>query len=186
MSDCIVEVINSIPGIENLSYLELGSDQGVNFSNIKCKDKESVDVNGKATHTMTTKKFFAQNKRRFDIVFIDADHSSSAVVQDFNSSIEICNKYIFLHDMFPACEEHTAPRCCNDSYRVLHYMVNVRCVNVATLNTDSGLSFVNSPFTPIENLASIYPCNYKEFLGAMKKFKRYTVDEMKDLFKDNV
>ena len=185
MSDYIVEIVNSLSDIENLSFLELGTDQGVNFKNILCIDKESVDINGKATHNMTTEKFFKTNNRRFDIIFIDADHKSTSVVDDFNSSIEICNKYIFMHDMYPPCEEHTAPQCCNDSYKVLHHMVNVFGITVHTLNTDSGLSFVKIPCNKIGNL-DIYPSNYGEFLNVMRDFRRYTVEEMKDLFKGDL
>lgn len=55
------------------SYLEIGTYRNVNFDKIKIDVKVSVDPDpeAKATYQMTSDEFFAVNKDKFDIVFID-------------------------------------------------------------------------------------------------------------------
>ena len=67
------DIINTMPGIENCSYLELGIRDNINFEAIKCKTQMSVDINGRAQFTGTTDEYFAQaDIPNFDIIFIDA------------------------------------------------------------------------------------------------------------------
>lgn len=52
------EIVNEIAGIEDLTYLELGTYNNVNFNAIKCREKQSVDTNGSAMFTGTTDESF--------------------------------------------------------------------------------------------------------------------------------
>jgi hypothetical protein len=90
-------IINNIDQIENYSYLELGVNDNINFYQIKCKDKFSVDMNGQAMFTGTTDKFFEEfsKNKKFDIIFIDANHNYDYVLRDFNNSIDHASKWIF-------------------------------------------------------------------------------------------
>ncbi len=141
MSKYIAELVNSIPGIETMSYLELGLYNGNNFRRIRAADKESVDIEPltKPTHLMTTDEFFRQNKRRFDIVFIDADHRIESVIKDYNNAIQICNKFIFIHDMVPDCKQAASPefqqgKWCGDGFKMLAWFLKYGIGNFKVLN----------------------------------------------------
>jgi predicted O-methyltransferase YrrM len=96
------------------SYLEIGVQNGASFNQVKCKDKVGVDpdINVKQYVNdcliMTSDDFFAQNKRNFDIVFIDGLHEFKQVYTDIINALKILNKggTIVCHDMLPPDELH--------------------------------------------------------------------------------
>lgn len=166
MSLYAADLINSIYNIEELSYLELGIWYGNTFNKIKCKDKVSVDTQFPATFNCTTDEFFQHNNRRFDIVFIDADHSYPSVCRDFNNSVFTVKKYIVVHDLVPPDKNHTKPDACGDSYKLLHYIVqNVDYANYFTLNRpeDCGLTIFRRPF-PLIPIDSNLKIEYDDFV----------------------
>jgi len=67
-------IMNTLNGIEDKSYLELGVFKNYNFNAIKSNNKFSVDLNGRALFTGTTDDYFASidENKKFDIIFIDA------------------------------------------------------------------------------------------------------------------
>lgn len=164
MSSLIVDVVN-IDNATPLSYLELGTGDGVNFKQIKWEDKISVDINGKATYTMTTDEFFKQNTRTFDIVFIDANHDFDYVVRDYINSIKICKKVLIIHDMFPVSEILSHSKYCSDSYKLLAYFVDSN-FNYKTVKHDHGLTLLSFPFKELDlNLLEKYRnLPYQEFI----------------------
>jgi len=92
------------------SYLEIGVDNGINFSNIICEKKVSVDpnTNTSAMHHVTSDDFFISNTDMFDVIFIDGLHHADQVYRDIENSLKFLNPggYIVCHDMNPIKEEH--------------------------------------------------------------------------------
>ena len=179
------EIINEIENIEDYSYLELGIHDNTNFNKIKCRNKHSVDMNGKALFTGTTDEFFAQNNKnnRYDIIFIDANHDYDYVLRDFNNSVKICNKWIILHDMVPPDEKHTSKKLCSDSYKVLYYMKNKTKLDVFTLDHECGLTFVRMPGVELKSNSSISNLSYKDFVAFISQVKLYSKDELKKVLR---
>ena len=76
------------------SYLEIGLDNGLNFSKIKIDNKKSVDPalgqysHAKPTYKLTSDDFFKQNKDKYDIIFIDGLHHSEQVYRDIKNSLD--------------------------------------------------------------------------------------------------
>ena len=108
-------VINQLAlQINAKTYLEIGVDNGINFRNVKCPNKTSVDPaegrykSAKPTHKMTSDLYFESFKDdRYDLIFIDGLHHSEQVLKDINNSLKILNEggYIICHDMNPMTEE---------------------------------------------------------------------------------
>lgn len=88
------------------SYLEIGVyNKEWNFYKIICKHKVGVDPNPSvcATHAVTSDDYFASNKEKFDIIFIDGLHHCDQVVKDIDNSLLHLNKggTIVVHDCNP-------------------------------------------------------------------------------------
>ena len=105
------DIINAlIQKFNYKSYLEIGYRDGVCFNKIKINDKVSVDPAAEgATHILTSDTFFKQNKRTFDIIFVDGLHTSKQVEKDIINSLNSLNKggRVVCHDMNPLVEETT-------------------------------------------------------------------------------
>ena len=101
------EIINSLILNNNFkTYLEIGvRNPDDNFNKIVCYDKVGVDPepSAMATHVMTSDDFFAQNKKTFDIIFIDGLHLREQVLKDIENSLATLNDegFIVCHDCLP-------------------------------------------------------------------------------------
>ena len=149
MSFSIVPIINSIPGIENMSFLELGVWDGKNHAQIRSKDKSSVDSAMPADYRMSTDDFFARNQRRFDIVFVDADHRLEGGLRDYDNATKICDKLIFMHDLFPdhAVQATETGEYAGNVFRLLYHIIRTnQQVEYYVLDGDCGMTVFLPPF----------------------------------------
>lgn len=115
------------------SYLELGISDGRTFKLLERRIPNSVGVDfrdwlgsnkvGKFFH-MKTDEFFSQNEDTFDLIFIDADHTSQQAIKDFENSLKILNKNgtIVIHDTDPINKNYLAIQFCNDSYKLVDFI----------------------------------------------------------------
>jgi predicted O-methyltransferase YrrM len=116
------------------NYLELGTYDGHNLSEISTicnvvgvdiKDEHRLSQRfGSKFFLGTTEQFFAQNRRSFDVIFIDADHNFQSVKKDFIASLKILNPMglIILHDTDPSESKLMEPGYCGDSYKMVRYL----------------------------------------------------------------
>lgn len=189
MDDSCSIIVNSILQVTDLSYLELGLKTGGNFKKICCSNKTSVDVEPKykANYIMTTDKFFENNKKSYDIIFIDADHHYEQVLKDFNNAVAVCNKFVILHDLVPSKKEYVAQHKCGDAYKLLWYLAVNTDYTILTLNCDQGLTFVKMPINPIAPPEEVKGLRYEEFEDFIKGFTIYTIEQMQYIVgKNNV
>jgi hypothetical protein len=124
------DIINSLIKKYNYkSYLEIGLDNpNHNYNLIDCELKECVDPyfeddhkNGYdnkldkkfmeetlkiLTYRMTSDEFFNQNKKKYDIIFIDGLHTKEQVSRDIINSLKCLNLNgkIVVHDCLPGNE----------------------------------------------------------------------------------
>lgn len=119
-------------------YLELGYQRGACFNvvapladeayaidiidNYKCiKDNENI-IHYHGTSTNFLKKH--DEDKKFDLVFIDADHNHKASLSDFELVLPLVNDngLILLHDTYPICEELLNSHYCSDTYKTAEYI----------------------------------------------------------------
>jgi hypothetical protein len=103
------EIINAlIKKFGYKSFLEIGTQNGVNFEKIECAHKVGVDPdhNSKTIHYMTSDEFFDINTESFDICFLDGDHNSISAHRDIVNAYCCLNPggTIVVHDLLPTDE----------------------------------------------------------------------------------
>lgn len=145
------DIINKIIEENNYkSYLELGFGSGYNFNKIKCKNKTSVDVNGKADFNDGDLAFFDKNDEEFDCVFVDSKHEAEHVRKVISESLKVLSKdgCIILHDVYPPDEKsQLLPRqqkiFCGDVWRAaVGFIESYPDVRVETYRELYGLTVI--------------------------------------------
>ena len=127
------------------TYLEIGvQTTEQNFDKIKVKNKTGVDPNNKGNNikTMKSDAFFAQNKEKFDLIFIDGDHSYKQSKKDFDNSLASLNDggCIIMHDVIPDNQEYTKLHWCGEVWKTASL---ISCeYDVRTYKQDHGVLVV--------------------------------------------
>ena len=181
------EIINYLPNIENKSYLELGINDNANFNKIKSKNKLSVDINGSAMFTGTTDDFFKNldQKEKFDIIFIDANHDYDYVMRDFNNAVHHCNEWILIHDMIPPSKKYIQSKFCSDSYKLLKFFIEKTKFSVYPMIDNFGLTLIKMPALEITITDEYKNLDYKTFCSFINTVKLYSSEEIIDVLRNN-
>jgi len=100
------DIINHLIKINNYkSFLEIGTQKQINFSNVEIENKICVDPDPESNpdFLMTSDEFFEINKNTFDIVFVDGLHHSDFAYRDIINSLGVLNKNgcVVVHDCIP-------------------------------------------------------------------------------------
>lgn len=135
------------------NYLELGILDGSVFKQVakNCVNATAVDIvprnfelpeNGKY-YMGTTDEFFRQlpPNEKFDMIFVDADHSHEQSLKDFINaqSFLVDDGIIVLHDTYPINSEYLSPNLCYDAYKTALYIKN---------HMSDDFELVTLPFPP--------------------------------------
>jgi len=151
----ISNIILSTNGLQK-TYLEYGVRSGSSIEPISALvfSAVGVDISGyvprakNITFKQTTTDNFSEKflpSLTFHYAFIDADHSSKQVLEDFSHVWQHIQKdgYIFLHDTYPCLQEMIQPRFCNDCYLVPLTLKKVyKDIEIVTLPLNPGLTIV--------------------------------------------
>lgn len=119
-------------------YLELGYQRGACFNVIAplAEEAYAVDIldnykyiknNKNLTYYHRTTTAFLKNhdkNKKFDLVFIDADHKHESSLSDFKLVLPLVNDngLILLHDTYPTCEEQLSSSYCSDTYKTAEHI----------------------------------------------------------------
>ena len=91
------------------SFLEIGTQERINLSNINIDKKISVDPDPESNpdFILSSDDFFKQNIDRFDIIFVDGLHHADFVYRDIINSLKILNPggCVVVHDVIPSSYE---------------------------------------------------------------------------------
>ena len=147
-------------------YLEIGCDQDQLFSKVKIKNKTGVDPTNGGNIRKTSDEFFKENKKKFDIIFIDGLHTYNQVKKDILNSINCLKEegIVLVHDCMPdSLSKQAVPR-----YRM-------------SWNGDVWKAIVD--LRQNENL-EIYTCKIDQGIGVIKKKRNSSILKMEKNIKD--
>jgi hypothetical protein len=151
-----IDIINHfIKKYNYKSYLEVGVQNGISFKgvNLPIENKVGVDpdLNSRATIYLTSDEFFKENKKTFDIIFIDGMHEADFVYRDIINSLKILNEggVILCHDCLPFDEDsQKVPRMtkrwtgdCWKAFVKLRY--ERRDLKMKVVDTDCGVGIIH-------------------------------------------
>ena len=163
------------------NYLEIGCHNNEVFDKIEI-EKIGVDPISGGNYRGTSDKFFKENLKKFDCIFIDGLHEYSQVRKDILNSIEILNKdgIIILHDCLPPSISHQrVPRTRytwnGDVWKAIVEARTWEHVDTYTVMSDQGLGLIkkekNSNVLNIGNV-SFKKLKYKFFYENYSKIMR--------------
>ena len=147
-------------------YLEIGCDQDQLFSKVKIKNKTGVDPTNGGNIRKTSDEFFKENKKKFDIIFIDGLHTYNQVKKDILNSIN-CLKdegIVLVHDCMPdSLSKQAVPR-----YRM-------------SWNGDVWKAIVD---LRQNEYLEIYTCKIDQGIGVIKKKRNSSILKLEKNIKD--
>ena len=162
------------------SYLEIGIQHCVNWNQINCIKKTGIEphhnTGDERVVKATSDQFFAVNKEKFDIVFIDGDHHEDTVYRDIKNSLACLEDggTIVLHDSYPPNALHISLDLCGTVYRAIWKTRLERNISVLTYVGDYGVCLMkHSHESPI----SIPVGDYQSLVKNAKLVLNIKLDE---------
>jgi hypothetical protein len=182
------------------SYLEIGSFRNENFIKIRIDKKTSVDPDpdAYANYKMTSDQYFAENKDKFDIYFIDGLHQHDQVWRDIRNSLEHLNNdgIIVLHDCLPKNERmqiedfksHQHEEWTGDVWKAYYKAYSELQYKVQVVDTDYGCGIIDTKLLYPEGLSwkvHMEDLKYDDFLRLRRddKFGVISVEEFLERYK---
>ena len=155
------------------------------------KDKIGVDPKSGGTHRMTSDKFFANNKKKFDFIYIDGLHTYEQTINDIKNSLDHLNEdgIILLHDCLPKkIWNQIVPRIYGhwngDVWKAIVETRTKKNLDTLTIIADHGLGLIRKRKN--SNILKDQIINFKklQFSDYYKKHQDYMNPvHYKDLFK---
>jgi len=169
-----IEIIQKIISKEKYKdYLEIGCDNDENFAKIKVDNKIGVDPLKGGTLRMTSDEFFKNNKKNFDIIFLDGLHTYEQTIKDIDNSLNFLNEkgVIIIHDCLPKkIWNQIVPRVYGhwngDVWKAIVHSRTYNYADTYTCVADHGLGIIFKRKN--KNLLSIEQNNFKKL-----KFRDY-------------
>lgn len=180
------EIVQEIIDIKKYKrYLEIGTFKNELFGYIRCEEKTGVDPVSGGNIRKSSNDFFATNKGKFDLIFIDGLHKYDQVKKDINNSLKFLNNagIILLHDCMPRNYYYQAvPRCQinwnGDTWKALVEIRTDERFDAYCLNADEGIGVIfkkenKNPLKLNTNKFSNlkyndYFINYKKYLNLIE------------------
>ncbi len=170
-------LINSlIDKYQYKSYLEIGTQRGYCFNEIKCDFKIGIEPDHfmiqQGHYLMTSDVYFEQYDHKFDIVFIDGLHHADQVLMDLGNAASRLNANgrIILHDMLPTSEEtQRVPResleWYGDCWKVGYLLYDKYNLKLTLHNFDCGILEIQLGKDSVDDLL----CDFVENLDKLKQ-----------------
>ena len=176
---------------KNCSYLEIGCDNNICFNSIPVSDKIGVDPDRGGNIKDTSDNFFKNNKKNFDVIFLDGLHIYEQCRKDIINALNFLNKngFIFLHDMTPrSWVEENVPRLqpiwSGNIWKVALELVKTKGIDFFIVHADHGIGVIKKKEENViyhDDYENIKNLKFKDFLNLNKQFKYVEAEEALDL-----
>tara|TARA_B100000989_G_scaffold132112_1_gene98063 strand:- start:3623 stop:4300 length:678 start_codon:yes stop_codon:yes gene_type:complete len=174
------------------NYLEIGCDKDQLFSKVNIKNKIGVDPSNGGNVRKTSNEFFSDNKKFFDIVFIDGLHEYEQVKKDIINSLKFLNQngVVLVHDCMPdSLGKQAVPRYKmqwnGDVWKAIVDLRQDKNLEIFTCSIDQGIGIIKKKKnTSILNLNKpIKKLKFKDYFYNYKEYMRViSITEFKNLF----
>ena len=174
-------ISTAVQKFQNCRYLEIGCSTNVCFNAIQAINKIGVDPNAGGNVKDTSDNFFKNNKKEFDVIFIDGLHIYEQCRKDIINSLKILSKngFIFLHDMIPrSWVEENVPRLqpvwSGNVWKVGLELIKTKGIDFFIINADHGVGVVKKKeenvvyYDDYENIKNL---KFKDFLNLNENIK---------------
>ena len=173
-------------------YLEIGCDRDQLFSRIKLENKIGVDPYSGGNVRKTSDDFFLENKKKFDLVFIDGLHTYTQVKKDILNSVKFLNTngIILVHDCLPdTMSKQAVPRYKmqwnGDVWKAIVDLRQNPELDIYTCEIDQGIGIIkkNNNTSILKLSAEIDKLKFKDYFNNYKEYMRViNLDEFKKKF----
>jgi len=181
-------ISKAVNNFKNCRYLEIGCDNNMCFKSIATVNKTGVDPDRGGNVKETSDNFFKNNKKKYDVIFIDGLHFYEQCRKDVINSLKVLDKngYIFLHDMTPRnWAEENVPRLkdtlwTGDVWKVAIELSKTKGVDFFVINADMGVGVLKKNekdiiyYDDFENLKNL---KFKNFLDINENVKYIDSEE---------
>ena len=174
-------ISRAIQKFRNCEYLEIGCASNVCFSSIPLINKTGVDPENGGNIRDTSDNFFKNNKKNFDVIFIDGLHHYEQCRKDIINSLKVLNEngFIFLHDMIPrSWVEENVPRLqgiwSGDVWKVALELTKTKGIDFFIIIADHGVGVIKKKEKDIiyhDDYKNIKNLKFKDFLNSSEKIK---------------
>ncbi len=146
------------------SYLEIGVAGGATFKHIPVAEKIGVDPKWRLWYLLnrrvkktTSDRFFAKNRRTFDLVFIDGLHVAEQAYRDIRNALAVLQPggTILVHDCMPRSkEQQMVPRIqvswTGDVWRAFLKVSQDPELATMILDTNRGCGVIRQESRPVD------------------------------------
>ena len=174
------------------NYLEIGCDENQLFSKIKIENKIGVDPYSGGNVRKTSDQFFLENKKKFDIVFIDGLHEYKQVKKDILNSVNCLNKngIVLVHDCMPdSLSKQAVPRYKmqwnGDVWKAIVDLRQNDNLEIYTCEIDQGIGVIKNKINsePLKISKPINKIKFKDYYNNYKTYMRViNLDQFKKIF----
>ena len=166
---------------ENCSYLEIGCDNNICFNSIPVIDKIGVDPDRGGNIKDTSDNFFKNNKKIFDVIFIDGLHVYDQCRRDVINSLKFLNGggFIFIHDLIPRnYMEENVPKLgepwCGDVWKVAQELSKTKGIDFFVIKADHGVGMLKKKKRDVayyDDYKNLKNLKFKDFLNLNENIK---------------
>ena len=180
----------------NCRYLEIGCDNDICFGSIPVTNKVGVDPEKGGNVKETSDNFFKNNKKQYDVIFIDGLHIYEQCRKDVINSLKVLDNkgFIFLHDLTPrSWAEENVPRLkgtlwTGNIWKVAIELSKTKGIDFFVINADMGVGVIKkreNDITYYDDYENLKNLKFKDFLTLNENIKYVEPEEAFKLISSN-